>query len=246
MREGAAKKEVIQQLKRELLTMQGFRRKAEEAGLDTGLGVLEQAFPGEVFPLAAVHEFISYTPEDAAATNGFMAAIAGRLVRAKGPCFWISNRRSAFPPGLKMFGIDPGQIFFVDVPRPKELLWTIEEALKCASLGAVIGECKELSFIASRRLQLAVEHSHATGFLHRYRPVNELPVACTTRWKVQAAASVPADDLPGVGFPRWQVQLQKVRNGRPGNWELEWSSEGLHTVDTPGYWIPAVSQLKTG
>jgi protein ImuA len=30
------------------------------------------------------------------------------------------------------------------------------------------------------------------------------------------------DGLPGVGFPRWQVELLKVRNGNPGCWQVEW------------------------
>jgi protein ImuA len=28
--------------------------------------------------------------------------------------------------------------------------------------------------------------------------------------------------LPGIGFPRWQVELLKVRSGKPGSWQLEW------------------------
>jgi len=33
----------------------------------------------------------------------------------------------------------------------------------------------------------------------------------------------PVDGLPGLGFPRWQVELLKVRNGQPGSWVVEWS-----------------------
>jgi protein ImuA len=28
--------------------------------------------------------------------------------------------------------------------------------------------------------------------------------------------------IPGVGFPCWNVELLKVRNGRPGTWQVEW------------------------
>ena len=39
--------------------------------------------------------------------------------------------------------------------------------------------------------------------------------------------------MPGVGFPRWNVELLKVRNGKPCTWELEWSEGQFKTVIEP-------------
>jgi protein ImuA len=36
--------------------------------------------------------------------------------------------------------------------------------------------------------------------------------------------------MPGVGFPRWGVELQKVRNGKPGKWIIEWTAGGFREV----------------
>jgi protein ImuA len=36
--------------------------------------------------------------------------------------------------------------------------------------------------------------------------------------------------MPGLGFPRWQVELLKVRNGNPGTFVLEWAGEGFQEV----------------
>jgi protein ImuA len=36
--------------------------------------------------------------------------------------------------------------------------------------------------------------------------------------------------MPGVGFPRWNVQLLKVRNGKPGAWQLEWEGGQFHHI----------------
>ena len=98
----------------------------------------------------------------------------------------------------------------------------MEEALKCEGLAAVIGETSELSFTASRRLQLAVEQSRVTGFVLRVQPRNPGITASVTRWKISPISSVLPDSMPGVGFPRWNVELLKVRNGKPGAWQLEW------------------------
>ena len=109
----------------------------------------------------------------------------------------------------------------------------MEETLKCGGLTAVVGEIQEISFTASRRLQLAVEQSGVTGFiLHRY-PRNLNTIACVSRWKITSLPSVLHDDIPGVGFPRWNVELLKIRNGKPGTWQMEWSAGRFHNISSP-------------
>jgi protein ImuA len=130
------------------------------------------------------------------------------------------------------------------VLKEKEQLWTIEEALKCDGVTAVIGEMQELSFTASRRLQLAVEQSGVTGFLIRKNP-RSLATACVTRWKITPLASEQQDGLPGLGFPRWNVELVKVRNGKPGTWQLEWAGGGFRHVYKLAS-IDKVQQRKAG
>ncbi|MEJ7677101.1 MAG: hypothetical protein WKG06_04335 [Segetibacter sp.] len=148
-------------------------------------------------------------------------------MRKGGVSLWISSSRMIFPPALKSFGIEPDKIIFINVPKEKEILWAMEEALKCEWLAAVIAETQELSFTTSRRFQLAVEQSRVTGFIIRRNPRN-LATACVTRWKITPLPTVVQDDMPGVGFPRWNVELLKVRNGIPGNWELEWAGRFRH------------------
>jgi protein ImuA len=225
-----AKAEIFKQLQRQIRSLQGYGVVAEEQRIHTGLGVMEQAFPEKSFPLGVIHEFISTAPEDSAATNGFLAGLLQSFVGTQGTCLWISTRRTIFPPALKAFGIAPERIIFIDVLREKEALWVIEEALKCKALAAVVGELKEVSFTESRRLQLAVEKSHVTGFIHRYKPRTENTTAFVSRWKIRPIPSVLEDGMPGVGFPRWQVQLQRVRNGKPGSWQLEWTTNGFRHV----------------
>jgi protein ImuA len=67
---------------------------------------------------------------------------------------------------------------------------------------------------------LAVEQSRVTGFIVRRNPKN-LVTACVSRWRITSLPTA-STDLPGVGFPRWNVELLKVRNGKPGAWQLEW------------------------
>lgn len=222
--------EIVRQLRGEILALEGYGRMQEKPRVRTGLGVIEGAFPGGRFPTGAVHELISPGPEQAAATNGFISGLAAALLPPEARCVWISTGRVIYPPALKAFGIAPDRIIFIDLRNDTEALWAIEEALRCPALPVVIGELRELDFTQSRRLQLAVEQSLVTAFIHRRAPRREQTTASLTRWKITPLASEPECGLPGVGFPRWQVNLLKVRNGRPGSWTLEWTPGGFRHV----------------
>ncbi len=225
----SADKSIIDQLQQQILVLQGNHKPNEEqAGI--GLGDIESAFPGKVFPRGAVHELISSSAEHASSTNGFISVVLGKLMQKNGTCVWISNKRKLFPPALKAFGIDPERILFIDAGRAKDALWTIEEALKCDALTAVVGEIDQLNFNDSRRLQLAVEKSKVTGLIHRQQPKTVHALACVSRWQISSVESILIDGMPGVGFPRWEVELLKVRNGHTGKWTVQWSPNGLEYI----------------
>jgi len=200
----------------------------------TVLEPLKSAFANAMFPLGAVHEFLCAEPEDEAPTSGFIAGILGELMQNGGAALWISRWRTIFPPTLKFFGINPDHVIFINLKSAKDIFWCMEEALKCERVTAVVGELSELSFTQSRRLQLAVEQSGVTGFIIRARPRNLNTTACVTRWKITSLPSELPDGVPGVGFPRWNVELLKVRNGKAGYWRMDWVGGHLRDVSQVG------------
>jgi len=224
MEQTATKNDIFEKLQKQIFSLQGFNAPTQGKHVNFGLGPVEQSFPNHVFPTGAVHELVSSSPVDAAATTGFMAALLGKLMHAGGLSLWISRKRTLYPPALKFFGIDPDRVIFIDVKNEKDLLWMTEEALKCQALSAVIAEIKDMDLTASRRLQLAVEQSRVTALLHRMNPGTMGNTACAARWKITPIASFLADDMPGVGFFRWDVQLLKVRNGESGKWQIQWKA----------------------
>jgi len=229
------KADIIAQLQKDILPLQGLKFSATGNAVDIGLGPIETAFPNSIFPVGAVHEFLSAETEDAAATSGFIAGLLAALMRNNGASVWISSSKTIFPPALKAFDIEPDRIIFITLQKEKDILWAMEEALKCNGLAAVVGEIREISFTASRRLQLAVEQSGVTGFILRHSPRNLNTIACVSRWKIRSLPSELEDAMPGVGFPRWNVELLKIRNGKPGIWQMEWSAgkfRHISPVDT--------------
>ncbi|MEX2235045.1 MAG: Error-prone repair protein ImuA [Cyclobacteriaceae bacterium] len=232
--------DTIAELQTDILRLEGFKT-ANNTAVDVGLGPIKDSFPNGLFPLGAVHEFLSAQTEDAAATSAFIAGLLAALMGGNGTSLWISSSRTLFPPALKSFSIQPDRFIFIDLKKEKDVLWAMDEALKCGALAAVVGEMQEISFTASRRLQLAVEQSQVTGFILRRNPRNLNTTACVSRWKITTLPSVPiapdsyqagtVDDLPGVGFPHWRVELLRIRNGRAGVWDIKWMAGRFHIVN---------------
>ena len=227
------KSEIVYRLRQDLLKWQGVTPPESHTNR-IGLGPVEAAFPGAVFPSFGVHEFISRSREESAATSGFMGGLLARLTTGAGVCLWISTSRLLFPPSVSAFGVVPDRVVFVDVARERDVLWATEEALKCSGLVAVVAELQDMDFVQSRRLQLAVEKSRVTGLILRCTPRTVGSTACAARWRICSLPSVLDDELPGVGFPRWEVELLKVRNGNPGQWQMEWSEGRFVPIQSGG------------
>ena len=164
-------------------------------------------------------------------------------MKNSGAVLWISTKRKIFPPALKNFGIDPARFIFIDLKKEKDILWAMEEALKCGALTAVVGEIQGIDFTSSRRLQLAVEESQVTGFIIRTNVSKLSTTACVSRWMISSTPSEPVEDLPGIGFPSWRVELMRMRNGRPGVWNVHWINGKFVQAQTV---VENVKQMKVG
>lgn len=227
----SSKASIINRLQKDILQWQGFVPPAAGKAKVVGLGSLEASFPNGVFPTGAIHELICEEPEHAAATGGFISGIISTLMNQGGICVWISLSAVLFPPSLALFGVEADRVIFINLQREKDILWVAEEALKCEGIAAVIAELREMNFMQTRRLQLCVEQSHVTGFILRSDPKRLTANACVARWKITSLPSELPDGIPGVGFPRWNIELLKVRNGNPGIYRLEWADGRFNEIN---------------
>jgi protein ImuA len=162
---------------------------------------------------------------------------------------WCLARPDLYGPGLAAHGLDPGRVVLVRASRDAEILWAMEEGLRAPGIVAVVGEVGSLPMVASRRLQLAAERSGITAFLlRRWREGGQaareraLPNAAVTRWRIAALPSRPMPDEPGVGRPRWRVELLRCRGGEPACWEMpawEMPAWEMPAWEMPAWEMPA-------
>lgn len=202
-----------------------------------GVPVLDAWLPGGGLTLAALHQVEGARDEwDDGPAAGFCLALAAPLIAALDrPLLWVARQADLHGPGLAAMGLDPGGLILVQADGDREVLWAMEEGLRCGALAGVAGEVAELTPTAGRRLQLAAEASldaaapetmGVTAFaLHRrFRPPrrDRAASAALSRWRITAAASRDELGPPFIGRPRWRLDLLRCRGAAPGSWQVEW------------------------
>ena len=203
-------------LRRFLAEAEGFGQEA--AVLPFEVPTIDAALPWQGLPLAALHEIEGAEGDGAAVT--FLAGILARLASAR-PVLWCLQRPDLHPPGLALAGLDAQRLVLLRAPDERDVLWAMEEGLRSRALAAVVGEVEALSTPASRRLQLAAESAGVTGFVLHRSAGNAGASAAVTRWRIAALPSAPVAGEPGIGRPRWRVELLRCRGGMPAAWDVE-------------------------
>lgn len=165
----------------------------------------------EAFPNAAT---------DAAAV-GFVIA---RLPRTIAPILWVQDRLSrkeAGRPYLAGIGADR-HLIMVDLSRAADVLWAMEDGLRCKALGGVIGEVwgdpAALDFTATKRLAMRSEAADVPCWLIRRAASPDLSAA-RERWRIASLPATPhPHDIQAPGLPRWSLDLFRSRRSKPGQW----------------------------
>ena len=171
----------------------------------------------------ALHEIAATGEAHLPAATGFALAVAKHAAPLLS-LIWISESMTLAEngaphgAGLDVFGLAPEQLVTVCTAHRRDLLWAMEEALRCRATTAVIGEVRAgvIAGVAIRRLSLAAAESGTLALLLRTEPLSDASTA-VTRWVVGAAPSIPP------GAPRFATQLVRNRLGPTGSWVLEWS-----------------------
>jgi len=206
-------------LRRYLTEAEGFGQKA--IVLPFGVAAIDEALPWQGLPVAALHEIenAGAADQDGAGVM-FLAGILARLAPAR-PVLWCLQHPDLHAPGLALAGLDARRLVLLRAPNERDILWAMEEGLRSRALAAVVGEVEALSTSSSRRLQLAAESTGITGFVLHRSAGNAPASAAVTRWRVAALPSVPVAGEPGIGRPRWRVELLRCRGGMPAAWDVE-------------------------
>jgi protein ImuA len=202
-------------------------KEAYGQSLPFGLSALDGHLP-EGGLAGGLHEIVPATESAIAAAFGFMVAILARLEPAHPLIFVmpVQGRQPGryfgrlFGHGFNSLGLDPTRLVLVETTHRKETLWAIAEALHSGAPAAVVGMIDRLDLKTSQKLQLTASDCGLPLLLLRPAPTFEASAAAT-RWRV-ATAKAARDRFGLYAHPRWHLQLERCRNGRPGEWVVEY------------------------
>lgn len=210
----------------------------ESRVVPTGLPEVDAALPDSGLACGRLHQMLGGKDGVNGPTLAFAAALAGRAAQAGvgpeagGTVLWVVVRGSPddglYAPGVAAFGLTPERLLMVRAGDAVEVLWCMEEALRCPAVAAVVGQAARVEPTAGRRLQLAAEQGGGLGLLLPSAKASgsrvPQPVPASTRWRIDPApaAAVPWDpsgETPGKA--RWTLTLQHCLGGVPKTWLVE-------------------------
>jgi protein ImuA len=184
--------------------------------------------PGPGLPCGVLHELTPAVHQDRPAALGFLFALAALSLEVhSGPAVFVASQRALahfgqpYGHGLHQLGLDVDRLLLVITRTEKDALWALEETLRAQARPAVVAGAVEsnLNLTSSRRLNLAAG-VHSTSLL-LLRPISGTSAA-RTRWRIGAAPAA-RDRFGTFAQARWRVALERSRNGRPGQWLVEWN-----------------------
>jgi protein ImuA len=188
-------------------------------------------------PLAsgALNEVVA-AHADRPAAFGFLFTLTALGLEARpGPAVFVAARRALaefgapYGHGLAQLGLEVGRLILVETGSDKDALWALEETLRSGAAPIVAGAIAgSLDLTSSRRLNLAaaprrtplVVLSGAQAARGASRGAGAS--AAATRWRI-AAAPAARDRFGALEHWRWRAALERCRNGRPGDWLIEWN-----------------------
>lgn len=190
------------------------------------------AWLGQGLGRAQLHEVYATDMADGPAALGFAVTLA--LAAKSLPLIWVrteeDERRTGrlHAGGLVELGLSPDALVLVLATDAAAALRAAADVARCPGVGTLLlescGTAPGLDLTATRRLQLAAEHSGVTILSVRLG-AEPVPSAAATRWGVAAVPSVPLEaDAPGG--PAFVVELLRRKGGPAGTrWRVEWNRD---------------------
>ncbi|HVU41526.1 MAG TPA: ImuA protein [Xanthobacteraceae bacterium] len=211
---------IMEELRRLMPGAEGLR-----TALSLGLTAIDSHLPQGGLTRGALHEIVPDGERAIAAAFGFIAALLARLPQVQRlvfvmPAYGQRHYGRLSGHGLNALGLDPGRVILVETGHRTHTLWAMEEALRSGAPAAVAGIIDKLDLKLSQRLHLAATDCGLPLLL--IRPARDLESsAAATRWRI-GTAEAARDRFGLITHPRWHLHLERVRNGRPGEWVVEY------------------------
>lgn len=152
---------LIQRLQAVLPQKQSVRQGAVAS---TGCPALDARLPETGVPRGTLVEWIG---SDSGSGASLLAFRMAREVQEEGAIVVVDRRGAFYPPAAAALRNDLNNMIVVHPANEQDEQWSIDQALRCEHVGAVVAWPQQISDLVFRRWQLAAERGGTLGLLVR-------------------------------------------------------------------------------
>jgi protein ImuA len=215
--------QLIAALRRQIARLEGVHRPVRPEGISSGCTPLDRLLPGGGFHRGTLVEWLSAA--DGSGAESLAIVAAREACREGGVVVVLDPRREFYPPAVARAGIAPQCLLVVQPATEADNHWTLDQALRCAGVAALLAWPDRLDGRTFRRLQLAAEEGGGLGLLLRTQAAQAEPSWADVRLMVEP---LPAAETSRGR--RLRIDLLRCRHGAGGqSIDVEIDDE-THTV----------------
>lgn len=211
---------------------------AEEL-LSTGSTAIDRLMPSGGMRIPTITEWVAHSDACGASTLS-LVAVANRMKQQPiGSLLVVSDDQHFYPPSAAALGIEMSRVIWVRPRTMAEIVWSVDQSLRCAEVAAVWAPIPAgLDDRDARRFQLAAETGQTPGFFVRPRSVRGRPTFADVRFHaghalLDASASERHSQSGHAtstdsSTPVWRVTLDRCRGTSGGQHvDVTMNHEGL-------------------
>jgi protein ImuA len=172
----------------------------QEAVIPTGHASLDMQLPGGGWPVGSLVEILQAQPGQHA-WQLLLPALAQALVKKTGPAVLVGAPHEPFGPSLQAQGLPAERLLWVRAAKPAPRLWSAEQALRCADVGAVLAGLPQARSPELRRLHLAAHQHGKLLFVFRGLPARQEASPARLRLQVEGTHDMQVEVFKRQGPP---------------------------------------------
>jgi protein ImuA len=211
----SAAQAVLPVLARQIRDMETLSRPKGDS-ISSGCSAIDRYLPNGGYACGSMVELIRNDPRTGTGVLS-LALMMAKPAMANGKYLVIVDPlKQVYPPALQAMGIPLERLIALQPENPSDIVWGIDQAMRCSAVGAVICEMNALDDRIARRFQLAAEQGGGLGILVRDRSsAKRHPSWADVQWMINRS-SHHVGTTPNTTVRWMELQLTRCSGGRTG------------------------------
>jgi len=206
---------IVEQLRAQIRSVETENRNDEGEVIGHGCAELDQLLPGVGYPRGSLVQWITSGGQGG---NYLALQVAKQACLAGGALVVIDPLSEFYPPAAASMGIRLENLIVLQPTDRNDLLWAIDQSLRCPAVAAVwnvYGGLPIIDEIWFRRFQLSAEASGCIGLFVQPLVAARRPSWAEVQWLVHSRRQGTVDGLSSP-VQHCQLELRRCRGGQVG------------------------------